>query len=257
MITDVKAELERIKKFIKKLVEESGTKGIVIALSGGIDSALVAGLSVVSLSKKSVQGLILPCHSNPNDQEDAILIADHLGIEYKIVELTESYDLFLKTLELSLEADSIQLAKANVKPRMRMIATYYFANQLNYLVAGTGNKSEDDIGYFTKYGDGGVDFLPIQHLYKHEVRQLSRYLKLPEKIITRTPTAGLWEGQTDEDELSKQLGFKIVYDELDEMLDKIEKNEYDKNDVRYQKLVELKRKSLHKVKLPPSLPRNF
>ena len=78
--------------------------------------------------------------------------------------------------------------------RMRMISTYYFANQLSYLVAGTGNKSEDDIGYFTKYGDGGVDFLPIQHLYKHEVRQLARYLKLPEKIVTRTPTAGLWEG---------------------------------------------------------------
>ena len=136
-----------------------------------------------------------------------------------------------------------------------MISTYFFANQLNYLVAGTGNKSEDDIGYFTKYGDGGVDFVPIQHLYKHEVRQLATYLKIPEKIVNRTPTAGLWKGQTDEDELSKQLGFKIVYDHLDEMLDKIERDDYDKNNEEFKKLAELKRKSQHKVKLPPALKR--
>ena len=255
MLKDEKAELERIKKFINEIIRDSGSKGIVIALSGGIDSALVAALSVVTLGKENVYGLILPCHSNPADKKDALLVANHLGIKFKIVDLTESYDVFLNKLEQSTDGSPNQLAKANIKPRMRMISTYYFANQLSYLVAGTGNKSEDDIGYFTKYGDGGVDFLPIQHLYKHEVRQLARYLKLPEKIVTRTPTAGLWEGQTDEDELSKQLGFKVVYDELDDMLDKIEKNEYDKNDKRYQKLVDLKRKSLHKVKLPPNIKR--
>ena len=255
MLKDEKAELERIKKFVKEIIHESGTNGIVVALSGGIDSALVAALSVETLGKENVHGLILPCHSNPADKEDALLVANHLGIKCKIVDLTEPFDVFLKKLVQSTDGSPTQLAKANIKPRMRMISTYYFANQLNYLVAGTGNKSEDDIGYFTKYGDGGVDFLPIQHLYKHEVRQLARYLKLPEKIVTRTPTAGLWDGQTDEDELSKQLGFKVVYDELDKMLDKIEKKEYDKKDKRYQKLIDLKRKSLHKVKLPPNLKR--
>ena len=255
MIKDIKAELERIKKFIKGIIDESGTKGIVIALSGGIDSALVAALSVETLGKDNVHGLLLPCHSNPADKEDALLVANHLDIKYEIVDLTEPYDVFLDKLQQSTDGTPKQLAKANVKPRMRMISTYYFANQLNYLVAGTGNKSEDDIGYFTKYGDGGVDFLPIQHLYKHEVRQLASYLKLPEKIVNRTPTAGLWEGQTDEDELSKQLGFKVVYDQLDEMLDKIEKDTYDKSDEKYQKLADLKRKSMHKVKLPPNLSR--
>ncbi len=250
-------ELEKIKTFIRGIIKDSGAEGIVIALSGGIDSALTAALSVETLGKENVFGLLLPCHSNPADKEDALLVAKHLEIRYKEVELSNTYDLFLKTLEESTEGTSKQLAKANIKPRMRMITTYYFANQLNYLVAGTGNKSEDDIGYFTKYGDGGVDFLPIQHLYKHEVRQLARYLKLPDKIINRVPTAGLWEGQTDEDELSKLLGFKIAYDELDEMLDKIEKNNYDKKDEKYIKLAELKRRSLHKLKLPPALKRDF
>jgi NAD+ synthase len=147
------------------------------------------------------------------------------------------------------------LAKANLKPRLRMCALYFFANQRSALVAGTGNKSEDDIGYFTKYGDGGVDFLPIQHLYKHEVRAMARYLGLPEVIVTRKPSAGLWEGQTDEDELSKQLGFTVSYELLDEMLANIERKDYDPSDSNYQKLIELKRKNRHKIELPPALNR--
>jgi len=257
LLKDEKAEIERIKNFIAGIIKESGAKGIVIAISGGIDSALTAALSVETVGKENVFGLILPCHSDPTDKEDAVLVANHLGIKYKEVELSKSYDLFLKTLVESIEGASKQIAKANIKPRMRMITSYYFANQLNYLVAGTGNKSEDEIGYFTKYGDGGVDFLPIQHLYKHEVRQLASYLKIPENIVNRTPSAGLWEGQTDEDELSNQLGFKIVYDHLDEMLDKIDRDDYDKNNEAFKKLVELKKKSMHKVKLPPSLKRDF
>ncbi|MHA1131136.1 MAG: NAD(+) synthase, partial [Candidatus Helarchaeota archaeon] len=111
------------------------------------------------------------------------------------------------------------------------------------------------IGYFTKYGDGGVDFVPIQHLYKHEVREMARFLGVPEKIVARKPSAGLWEGQTDEDELSQQLGFAVNYDILDEMLENIINDNYDKNDERYQKFVALRLKNKHKLEAPPGLER--
>jgi NAD+ synthase len=110
-----------------------------------------------------------------------------------------------------------KLVQANLKPRLRMITLYYFANKLNYLVCGTGNKTELSVGYFTKYGDGGVDLLPIGDLLKRQVRQLARELKVPEYIITKAPTAGLWPGQTDEGEMG------ITYPELDDILERIEK----------------------------------
>jgi len=247
------------------LVIKSNAKGIIIGLSGGIDSATTAALCTHAIGKKRMLALILPCHSNEIDSKDAILIASILEIEYKIVDLSRPFDVFLEITkdidsELEIQAKSTSnynenIPKANLKARLRMCTLYYFANKLNYLVAGTGNKSEDDIGYFTKYGDGGVDFLPIQHLYKHEVRELARFLKIPEKIINRKPTAGLWQGQTDEDELSKELGFNITYDELDEMLMKINENNYDKSNEKFQKLKKLMEKNRHKIELPPNLKR--
>ena len=250
---DIKDEVERIVNFIRNLVQESKSQGIILGLSGGIDSALTATLSVRAVGKDKVQALILPCHSIDADLSDAKLVANHLGIKYKIVDLTESFDVVFKALSQDQEADPI--AKANLKPRLRMCSLYYFSNQLNYLVAGTGNKSEDEVGYFTKYGDGGVDFLPIQHLYKHEVREMAKYLQIPEKIVNRKPSAGLWEGQTDEDELSQQLGFSLTYDLLDQMLENIIKNTYDPADEKYQKLIDLRKKNRHKLELPPALKR--
>ncbi len=251
---DIENEVKRIVDFIKDMVENSKTEGIIVGLSGGIDSALVARLCVQALGKQKVLALIMPIQSKQDDVDDALLVANFLEIEYKILYLSDVFEKFLEVLSLDHKPPKT-LAKANLKPRMRMSTLYYYANQLNYLVAGTGNKSEDDIGYFTKYGDGGVDFHPIQHLYKHEVREMAGYLSIPEKIITRKPSAGLWDGQTDEDELSKQLGFSITYDFLDEMLEKIEQKNFDPKDEKYKKLVELKRKNRHKIELPPALKR--
>lgn len=254
MDLNVESEVKRIVEFIKEIVQESKTKGIMIGLSGGIDSALTATLSVRAIRKEKVLALIMPIHSNQDDVEDATLVANFLELEYKILYLSDVFERFLDVLSLDHKPPK-ELAKANLKPRMRMCALYYYANHLNYLVAGTGNKSEDDIGYFTKYGDGGVDFHPIRHLYKHEVREMARFLKVPETIITRKPSAGLWEGQTDEGELSQQLGFAITYDYLDEMLENIEQKNFDPKDEKYKKLVELKKKNQHKIELPPVLKR--
>lgn len=250
---DLATEVKRIVTFIQTCVHEAKADGIVVGLSGGIDSALTAALCASAIGPENVLALLIPIHSLAADLEDATLIANHLGLEKKTIDLSKCFDSFMEAF--SLNGDINPLAKANLKPRIRMCALYFYANQGNSLVAGTGNKSEDDIGYFTKYGDGGVDFLPIQHLYKHEVREMSRYLSLPEKIITRKPSAGLWEGQTDEDEISNQLGFTLTYDMLDEMLERIDQGNYDPNDPKYQKILWLKKKNRHKIELPPALKR--
>ncbi len=244
-------EVERIVTFITKIIQDSKAEGVVLGLSGGIDSALTGALCVRALGKSRVFALLLPIHSPETDLEDAKLITNHLGIKYEIIDLTQSFDILLSTLSPSQKPKD--LAKANLKPRLRMIALYYHANKMNYLVAGTGNRSEKEIGYFTKYGDGAADFLPVLHLYKKQVWEMARYLKLPKKIIERKPSAGLWEGQTTEGEITQQLGFPITYDKLDEMLEHIATNTFDKADTNYQSLLKLREKNKHKSQLPPSL----
>lgn len=199
----------KIISWIKQQVKNAGAKGIVMGLSGGIDSAVVAALCKAAVGKNNLLVLYLPCNSNIQDLKDAKLVARELGLKSKLVEISGVYNNFLKILP---EAGS--LAKGNLKPRLRMSTLYYFANKLNYLVCGTGNKSELLVGYFTKYGDGGVDILPIADLFKRQVRKLAQELGIPEKIITKPPTAGLWQGQTDEGEMG------ITYNELDDILDK-------------------------------------
>jgi NAD+ synthase len=199
--------------WIKKQVKDAGAKGIVMGLSGGIDSAVVCALAKEAVGKKNVLCLLLPCHSHIQDAKDARLVAKKLGVKIESVDLTKVYDQFLKVLPVALN-----LAKANLRPRLRMATLYYFANKLNYLVAGTGNKSEIMAGYFTKYGDGGVDILPIADLLKRDVRKLAGELNIPKSIITKAPTAGLWPGQTDEGEMG------ITYDLLDDILYRFEHN---------------------------------
>lgn len=203
----------RIVSWIKSQVKESGAKGIVLGLSGGIDSSVVAALCVGAVGKKNVLGLFMPCHSQPQDLADAKIVAKYLGIKTKLIDLSRVYDSFLSVLP-----SGNSLALANLKPRLRMVTLYYHANKLNYLVSGTGNKSECLVGYFTKFGDGGTDILPIADLLKRQVRSLARELKIPERIITKPPTAGLWAGQTDEGEMG------ITYNELDDILDRMLNN---------------------------------
>lgn len=202
---------KRIVYWLKKQLKDSGAKGIVLGLSGGIDSSVVAALCKEAAGPKKLLGLILPINSHREDLKDAQIIAQKFGINVKTIDLSGIYSQLLKILP---GAD--KLAKANLKPRLRMSVFYYFANKLNYLVCGTGNKAELAVGYFTKYGDGAVDLLPIGDLSKGEVRQLARELKIPEHIITKPPTAGLWFGQTDESEMG------ITYLELDNILVRIE-----------------------------------
>jgi len=182
-----------------------------MGLSGGLDSSVVAVLAKEAVGKKRLLALVLPCHSQKEDLRDASLIAKKLGIKTKTVNLTNIYDNLIKILPCG-----TNLAKANLKPRLRMLVLYYFANKLNYLVCGTGNKSEIMTGYFSKHGDGATDILPIGDLAKTQVRALAKELGIPQRIINKPPTAGLWPGQTDEGELG------ITYSELDDILGRLE-----------------------------------
>lgn len=197
---------DRISKWIKRRVEEAGAKGVVVGLSGGLDSSVVAVLSQRAVGDK-VLGIVMPCYSNPADEEDVHLLRVKFGVKIERVVLDPVYDKLLEILP-----SGNRIAQANLKSRLRMLTLYYFANKLNYLVAGTGNKSEIMVGYFTKYGDGSADFLPLGGLLKTQVIELAKELGIPSKIIEKIPTAGLWEGQTDEGELG------ISYAELDNAL---------------------------------------
>lgn len=230
----------KIINWIRNQVRQSGAKGIVMGLSGGIDSSVVVALSKGAVGKDKVLGLFLPCHSHPADLADAKLIAKKLGIKTKTVDLSDIYEAILKILP-----KGNNLARANLRPRLRMLVLYYFANTLNYLVCGTGNKSELMAGYFTKYGDGGVDLLPIGNLFKRDVRSLAKELGIPERIITKPPTAGLWPGQTDEGEMG------ITYLELDDILDCMQKKKRHAQPLgRVKKVKEMITRSEHKRQGP-------
>lgn len=189
-----------------------GGEGVVFGLSGGIDSAVVAALALRAFPESSL-GVLMPCHSDPQDATDAHLVADAFGLPTETIDLGPVYDLLLETLVAARpDFNEHRVAQANLKPRLRMITLYAFANRLRYRVLGTGNRSELTIGYFTKYGDGGVDLLPLGALTKTEVRALARHLAVPRSVIDKPPSAGLWAGQTDEGEMG------LTYDALDAYL---------------------------------------
>ena len=207
------AELaDKLVAWIQEKVREAGCRGIVLGMSGGLDSSVLAALCRRA-SSENVLGIIMPCHSNPQDEEHARLAAEKFGVTTEKVPLEGVFEAFLKVFPgKEAKPGNSKLAEANVKVRLRMVTLYYFANQLGYLVAGSSNRSELFAGYFTKYGDGGSDILPMGKLVKGQVRELARFLGVPRPIIDKPPSAGLWHGQTDEYE----LGFS--YDELDRYL---------------------------------------
>lgn len=198
-------------RWIRKQVSVCKASGLVFGLSGGIDSCVVAALAREALGKDKVLALLLPCHSQSVDAAHARLVAREFDIRSKLVDLSASYDELIRVLP---KAD--RLTSANLRPRLRMSVLYYFAKKLNYLVCGTSNKTEIMTGYFTKFGDGASDLLPLGALYKTQVRQLAEELKLPRAVIEKPPTAGLWPGQTDEGEMG------ITYPELDDILERME-----------------------------------
>lgn len=197
MMGDIELVIDELVVWLRDKVNEAGSKGVVFGLSGGIDSAVVAGVSKLAFPDNSL-GIMMPCHSNPIDEEHGVLVANSLGLETKKVDLSSTYDSLVQATEIESTND---LAKANIKPRLRMTTLYYYAQSYNYLVLGGSNKSEFTVGYFTKHGDSGVDLFPLAALVKRDIWEMAKHLNIPDVIIEKPPTAGLWEDQTDEEEM--------------------------------------------------------
>ena len=241
--------LERINTtvdWIRQKVAEANAKGVVVGISGGVDSAVVAGLCSRAFPDNCI-AVVMPCHSNPEDKEDAYWIAEGFELQPLEIDLSAAHSQIFDQVITDLkhqgcEVVGAKMSQGNLKARLRMSTLYAIANALNYLVVGTDNAPESYTGYFTKYGDGGVDILPISSLTKTEVRAWAWMLGLPQAIAKRVPTAGLYPGQTDEAEMG------ISYDVIDRYL----LGETVSPEVQ-ERIEELHRKSEHKRQLPPSL----
>lgn len=202
----------RLAAWIRERLAEARARGVVVGMSGGVDSSVAAVLCKLACSDATL-GVLMPCGGVPADMEDARAVAAAFGIRTVTVDLQPAYDALVRSLaEAGQYSAQARLALGNIKPRLRMATLYYLANHLCYLVVGTGNRSELVMGYFTKYGDGGVDLLPLGNLTKGQVRELAVYLGIPGRIVWKAPSAGLWAGQTDEAELG------ITYQEIDAYL---------------------------------------
>ncbi|NPA70914.1 MAG: NAD+ synthase [Crenarchaeota archaeon] len=240
--------------FIKKHVEDAGLRGAVIGLSGGIDSSTTAFLTVRALGAENVLGLIMPYRTTPKeDVEDAKKVAEKLGIRYVMIDISEIRDAYARSIPDFDESDRV--AAGNLLPRIRMMLLYYYANKYKYIVVGTGDRSELLIGYFTKYGDGGVDILPIGSLYKTQVRMLGRYLGVPENIVNKPSSPRLWPGHLAEEELG------LKYEEIDLILHALFDLGLDIDETvratglpreKVLKVLEMYERSKHKRKMPPT-----
>ena len=203
-------DVERLIGSIRSAVEGTGCKGVVIGLSGGIDSAVVTKLCADAIGPEKVLNVFMPTLVTPFDDYRATLdLANLFGTEYKVVNVQPAVDALAAVLLTDKETP---LENGNIAARCRMIVLYNLAKKRNYIVIGTSNRSELMMGYFTKYGDGGCDVMPMAGLYKTEVRQIAKAIGVPDDIIAKPPSAGLWEGQTDESEMG------ITYAHLDRIL---------------------------------------
>ncbi len=216
VVMDQRQLSEEIVLWTYEKVVNAGGDGVVLGVSGGVDSAVTLLLAKQAFPATTL-GLIMPCGNQSDDESLARELCEENSVPYHVLDLEEAY-LSLASLvgsqvrraDLKEVEDRMEkVALANIKARMRMTLLYAYAQKMNYLVLGTGNKTELEIGYFTKYGDGGADLLPISHLFKREVVDLGRALGVPEKILSRIPSGGLWHGQTDEGEIG------LTYDEME------------------------------------------
>ena len=243
--------------FIRSQVEEAGVRGVVVGVSGGVDSATTLYLSVKALGKGKVLGLIMPDSSvtPKEDIDDAVQLLRSTGVEFHVIDIAPIVDVYKSTIPIyDSEEGPDRIPVGNLRARIRMSLLYYYANKLGYIVAGTGDRSEILIGYYTKYGDGGVDILPIGILYKSQVRRLALKLGIPERIAMKPSSPRLWRGQLAEGELGAS------YDEIDLVLYSIfdlglepgEVPEATGVDKRIVDLVlERHRASEHKRRMPP------
>ncbi|WP_204399843.1 NAD(+) synthase [Alkaliphilus hydrothermalis] len=242
---EIEKKIDQVVEWLQDQVRKSGTKGLMVGISGGIDSAVVANLIKRAFPDNSL-GVLLPINSNPKDVEDGIAVCEKAGLKYMQMDLSEEksdiLDLVNKNLKESglYDEERARNTDANLRARLRMSTLYAVANNLNYLVVGTDNAAEVYTGYYTKYGDGGVDLLPIATLKKYEVFQWAEVMGVPKSVIDRQPTAGLWEGQTDEIEMG------TTYAYIDAFLDGKVIPEMDREIIE-----RLHRVSQHKRVMPP------
>lgn len=236
---DPAIETKRLTRFIKQTVYKRSFKNITIAVSGGIDSATSLSLAVRALGPQNVFPLLLPYKDlNKQGTIDAGVVITKLKIPQKqvgVVDISPAVDPLLKALGLKFDSPAHRIRIGNVMARMRMIVLYDCARKHHALVVGTENKSEHYLSYFTRFGDEASDIEPIKHLYKTQVFELARYLKIPEQILTKAPTAGLWSGQTDEDEFgfTYSLADQILYALYEQKfpIEKLVKQGFKKRDV--------------------------
>lgn len=237
-------------EFIRNEATSANYQGVVLGLSGGIDSSVALYLATKALGNNKVLGLILPDKkvSKRSDIDDAIELSQKVGINYHIIDITEIKQKYMDILPLE------KISIGNLTARIRMNFIYYYANIEHKLVLGTSDKSELMIGYFTKFGDGAADILPLADIYKTEVRELAKYLNLPKKILLKKSSPSLWKDQTAEDEIGME------YEKIDTILKNFAENisenankdllkkGIDKNDILFVKNLLLKNK--HKITLP-------
>jgi NAD+ synthase len=247
-------ELNRITRFIEKRVEDAHAKGVVVGISGGIDSAVVASLCVRAVGRKKVFGLMMFEDVKTNqDFQDARKIIARLRIRsyrISITPIVNSFSRSIRPLKLS------KHAIGNIKARTRMVLLYAFANEYGLLVAGTGDRSEEEIGYFTKYGDGGVDFQPISHLFKTQVKTVAQKLGIPPEIVSKPSSPQLWSGHKASDEIPLDypvldIVLSLLYDRRKEPAEVARKLKIDLKAVK--DVLSMHDKSRHKRMIPPEL----
>lgn len=239
-------DISPITSLLKDVLNNSGSSGFVIGLSGGIDSSVAAALCVRVAGVSSVLGIFLPSSVTPEgDAKDVSLLGETLGIPVRTIPIGSVIDEYRKMPGFS---DTTYLV-GNLMARTRMAILYYYANQMNRLVCGTSNYTEYLLGYCTKYGDNAADVQPIIHLQKREVWILARKLGLPDRLIQKTPSAGLWHNQTDEDE----LGMK--YEVIDEAITNLEKQGWGPRTAEEKIVMEKIRRAGHKKQPVPQIKR--
>ncbi|MEC5422056.1 NAD(+) synthase [Virgibacillus sp. C22-A2] len=243
-------QVDKIVKWLQDRVKEAGVNGLLVGVSGGLDSAVVAHLIKRAFPEGSL-GVMLPIHTKESDMVHARKVIESCEISSMTVDLTDTHQAMYEQITKELHdknefnVDNDQLAGANLRARLRMSALYSLATNYNYLVVGTDNASEWYTGYFTKYGDGGADILPLVDFTKQEVREMAAFLGVPDDVVGKKPSADLWEGQTDEDEMG------TTYDIIDAFIKGEEVPEKDK------KLIEsMHKRTAHKREPLPQFTKN-
>lgn len=239
---NAKEQVDKIIDFIRSYYKNNNLGGVVIGISGGKDSGVVAGLFTKALGPENVLGVTLPCHSKEEDKEDAKLVANYYGFRLVNIDLTNSFDSFKDQINILGNFNDQQLLNSdiNIKPRMRMMSLYYMAalesaiKGKTYIVAGTGNKCEEYVGYFTKGGDSVSDIKVLSDLTVSEVIKIGEELKVPEKVLYKTPNDGL-SNQTDEDKLGvkysdieKYINNELLDENIKQRIEKLHKNAHHK-----------------------------